>query len=73
MGCKNLNDQTRSGKHKTTDFKAMLKDILANPGSSTLRVSGELRISQFSVIHYLDNLCKSIENYQILLYIKFLV
>ena len=33
-GCKNLNDQARSGRPKTTESEAMLQAIEANPASS---------------------------------------
>ena len=65
LGCKNLHDQARPGRAQTIDSKAILQTIEANMASSTWRVSGKLDISQFSVIHHLHNLGKSIKNCQI--------
>ena len=45
LGCKNLDDQAKSGKPKTVNFKAMLKAIKAKLASNTQKVSGELSIS----------------------------
>ena len=58
-GCKNLDDQASSGKPKTMDSKAMLQL------SSTQRVSGELSISQSSIVSHLHDLDKSISSCQI--------
>ena len=51
LGCKNLDDQARLDRPK-----AVLQAIEANLVSSTWRVSGELDISQFSIVHYLYDL-----------------
>ena len=42
------------------DYEDMLKGIKANPMSSIWRVSGELRISQSSVVCHLHDFTKSI-------------
>ena len=42
---KNLNDQAKPGRRKTTDFEALLQAKKANPASRTRGVSGELGIS----------------------------
>ena len=42
-GCKNVDDQARSGRPKIVDSEAVLQAIEA---SSTRRVSGEIDISQ---------------------------
>ena len=54
----NLDDQARSNEPKTIYIEAVLQAIAANPVSSTQRVSGELSISQSSVICHLRNLPK---------------
>ena len=36
LGCKNLNNQTRSGRSKTVDSEAVFQAIEANQVSSTL-------------------------------------
>ena len=59
-GCKNLDDQARSGRPKTVDSEAVFQAIEANPKSSTRKVSGELGISQSSVVRRLHDLGKSI-------------
>ena len=64
-GCKNLNNLARSGKPKSMDSNAMLQVIAANPQSSTQRVSGEFNISQFIVVHFFHDSCKSISCWQI--------
>ena len=61
-GCMNLSNEARSIKPKTGNSKAVLQAIEANPVSSTQRVSGELDISQSSVICYLHDLGKDIQN-----------
>ena len=43
LGCKNLDNQARSSRHKSDDFEAVPRVIEVNPVSSTRRVSGELR------------------------------
>ena len=49
-GCKNLDNQARSSWPKTGG------SALTHPMSSTLRVSGEMGIPQFSVVHHLHYL-----------------
>ena len=44
LGCKNLDDQERSGRPKTAGLKAVSQTIDANQVSNTWRVSGELGI-----------------------------
>ena len=56
--CKTLDDQTRSGRRKAMDSKAVLQAMKINPASSTQRVSGELSISQTSVVHCLHGIYK---------------
>ena len=51
-GCKNLDNLTKSGRPKTVDSEAVLETIEPFP----VRVSGELVISQFIVVHHLHNL-----------------
>ena len=46
---------------KTMDSEAVLQTIEADPASSTQNVSGELGISQSSVIRHLHDLGKSSE------------
>ena len=60
--CKNLDDQARSGKHKTVNSEAVLQTIDANPARSNWRVSGELGLSQSNAVHHLYDLDKSIQN-----------
>ena len=48
------------------DSKTVLQPIQVNLESDTLRVSGELSISQFSVVRHLHDLSKSIQKCQIL-------
>ena len=63
LGCKNLKDLTRSGRCKTVDSKAVLQATETNPLSNTMRVSGELSISQFSVVQCeLSNYTSSCQN-----------
>ena len=64
--CKNFSNQTRQGKSKIMDSKAVLQTIEVNPTSSTWRVSGKLDISPFSVICHLHNLNTSIRSSQIM-------
>ena len=65
-GYKYFDDQIRSGRPKTVDSDAVLQAIKVNPRSSPGRVSSELSISQFSVVHHLFDLSKSIRSYWIL-------
>ena len=51
-GCKNLDDQARSGRSKTVDSEAVLQTIEANPVSNTRRGSDELGILQHSGIRH---------------------
>ena len=69
LGCKNLDNQARSGspKTKTVESEAMLQAIEANSTSSSRRESGKLSISQFRVVHHLHDLGKSIWSYRIML------
>ena len=60
LGCKNLDEQAKSGRPKTVDSEALLQVIEANPASYTQRVSGELSISQSTVVCCLHNFSKSI-------------
>ena len=53
-GCKNLDDQVRSGMPKIVDSEVLPKTTEANRASSSWRVSGELGILQFSIIHHLQ-------------------
>ena len=65
FGCKDIDDQAKSGKSKSTDSEAVLWDLEANPESSTRRVSGKLDISLSSVIRHLHDLVESIWSYGI--------
>ena len=56
--CKNLDNQTGSGRPKTVDSEAVLRAIEANLVSSTRRVSGELD----SVIGYFYDFNRSTQN-----------
>ena len=67
MGCKNLSDQTRSGRPNTVDSEAVIQAIQTNLVSRTLTVSDELCISQSSEVCYLSNLSKSIQSCWIVL------
>ena len=55
-GCKRLNDQARASWPKNVDSKATLQATEENLASNTQRVSGELDISQSSVVCCLYNL-----------------
>ena len=55
-GCKKFDDQARSGRSRTMDSDT----IEANVESSNQRVSGEISISQSSVICHLHDLGKII-------------
>ena len=55
-GCKNFNDQARSGRPKTVDSKVGHEVTEANLESKT-----QLRISQIHVVCYLHDLSKSIQ------------
>ena len=59
-GCKNLDDQVKSRRPKNVYSKTVLQAVATNPVSSTQRVSGELSISQSSVVRHLHDLDKSI-------------
>ena len=48
---KNPDDQTKSGWPKCVNSEAVLQTIEANAASRTQRLSGELGISQSSVVH----------------------
>ena len=60
-GCKNLDDQAMSGRTKTVAFEAVLSSQRKSV-SGTERVSGELGISQSSVVRQLHHLGKSIRS-----------
>ena len=60
LGYKNFDNQARADRLKSMDSKSMLIAIETNLASSTLNVSGELGISQFSMVHHLHDLSKSI-------------
>ena len=59
---KNLDNQTRSFRLKSMNSEAVLQAIEANPVSITWRVSGELDISQSSVVRHDHVLGKSIQS-----------
>ena len=59
-GCKNFDDQVRSGRTKTVISEAIFQAIEVNLISSTWRVSGEFGISQFSAVSHLHDLGKGI-------------
>ena len=65
--CKSLDNQTRSIVSKNVDSKAVLQATEANLVSCIQRVSGELDISQFSVVRHLHDLGKSTWSCQIVL------
>ena len=50
----------RSGRPKTVESEAVHQAIEANLVNSTQRVSGEVGISQFSVVCHLHDFSKSI-------------
>ena len=58
-GCKNLDDPAMSGRPKMMVSKAWLQAIEANPASNIWRVSGELGISQSSMVHHFHDLSKN--------------
>ena len=55
-GCKNLDNQMRSGRSKCVDSEIVLQAIEANLASSTQTVWGELCISYSSVVHHFYDL-----------------
>ena len=59
-GCKNLNDQAKSGRPKTVDSRMVLQPIEANPASSTQKLLIKLGISQSNVFCHPYNLGNSI-------------
>ena len=59
-GYKNLDDQVKSDRPKTVDSKTVHQAIATNPSCSICRVSGELGISQSSVVRHLHDSGKSI-------------
>ena len=59
-GSKNLDNQARSCRPKSMDFKAVLQVLVANPASSSQRVSGKLSISQSWRVCFFHDLIKSI-------------
>ena len=60
LDCKDLNNQTVSGRPKTVDIEAMLQPIEVNPANSTWRISGELVILKSSMVCHFHDLSKSI-------------
>ena len=58
--CNKLNDPAASGRPKTMDSETVLQTLEANPVSNTQRVLCKLNISEYSVVHLLCNLNKSI-------------
>ena len=56
LSYKNFNNQVRSCRPKIMNPEAMLQVIETTLASRIQRVSGELSISQFSVVHHLHNL-----------------
>ena len=67
LGCKNLDNQAQLGRPKTIDSGAILQAIEANLVSITQKLSGKPIISLSSVVYHPHDLCKSIQNYQIVL------
>ena len=59
-GCKNLENQAELGRPKTMDSKSVLEAIEKTLVNSTLRLSGELGITQSSVICHIHDQGKSI-------------
>ena len=68
-GGKNLDDQAKSDRPKIVDSEAILQTIEANPVSSTRRVSGELSLSQSSVVFHIHDLSKYIKSCRIMFHI----
>ena len=58
-GCKNINDQAKSGRLRSMDSGAMFLTIEANPVSSIRAVSGKLSISQSSAVHHITTTTKA--------------
>ena len=56
----NLDNQAMPGWPKSVIFKVVLQAIEANLASCIWRVSGELIISQFSVVSHLHDFSESI-------------
>ena len=54
-GCKNLDEQARSGRSKKWILRPF-RAIETNEASSTRKISGELSISQFSMVRHLHEL-----------------
>ena len=67
-GCKNPDNQVRSGRTKAVDSEFVLPALEANPASNTRRVSSGIGISQFSVVHLHNDPRKSIRSYRIVLH-----
>ena len=51
LGCKNLDNQARSGRPKNINSKVMLQAIKVNKVNNTQRVSGRPSISQSNYLH----------------------
>ena len=62
---KSLNNLAKTGKPKIVDLEATFQVIDANQVSSTWRVSGELGISHFNLVHLLPELGKNIRSCRI--------
>ena len=77
-GCKNFEDPARSVRPKPAESKVVLQAIevypasfiVTNPTSCPQRVSGELAISQSSVVRQFHGLNKSIQYRRIELYVN---
>ena len=67
LDCKNLDNQARLDRPRTKDSETVLQAIVADSASNTWRVSGELSISEFSLVHHLHELGKSIQSCPIVL------
>ena len=68
LGYKNVDDQARSGWPKIVDSETTFQAIVANQAINNRRRSGELGISQSSVVCHLHDLGKSMQNHRILSY-----
>ena len=61
LGCKNLNDESRSGRPKTMDSEVIEANLV--------RLSGKLNIAQSTVVCHLHDFCKGIQNCHVLVHI----
>ena len=64
----NFDYQVKLGGSKTVDSEIVFQAIEANLVSNTRRVSGELSISQSSVVHHLHDFSKNLRRSQTLLH-----